>query len=673
MAQTSQPTSEQLTADGAAPGASSGIDLSDADLDVRPQDDLFRHVNGGWLARTEIPPHLARYGSFVVLAERSEAQLRAIVEESAAADAPAGTAARKVGDLFTSFMDEERVEQLGTAPLADDLAAVRAVADPSALLRLLGSLQRSGCGGAVALFVNTDDRDSSRYVPYLEQSGLGLPDESYYREEVHAGLRESYERHVAAMLGLAGWAQGDDAAAAARAVMALETRIAAAHWDNVRTRDAVATYTKVDRAGLEQLSPGLDWTAWLDGLQAPATLLDDVVVREPDFLTGLGEALTGVAVTDWQHWLAWNLVHDSAPFLPAAFVEENFDFYGRTLSGTPQPRERWKRGVALVQGVLGEVAGQLYVERHFPPAAKARMVELVANVVEAYRRRIADLDWMGPQTKERAADKLGRFTPKIGYPDTWRDYSALEISADDLLGNVRAASVFEWERDLAKLGGPVDRGEWFMTPQTVNAYYNPGMNEIVFPAAILQPPFFDVDADDAANYGGIGAVIGHEIGHGFDDQGSRYDGFGNLEQWWTDDDRARFDERAKALVEQYSGFEPSEAPGTHVNGELTVGENIGDLGGITIAYEAYRIHLDGAEPPVIDGLTGPQRFFAGWAQCWRLKVRTEEAKRLIAIDPHSPAEFRANVVRNVDAFYEAFGVAQGDGLWLPEGERVRIW
>ncbi len=456
-------------------------------------------------------------------------------------------------------------------------------------------------------------------------------------------------------------------------MMALETRIAAAHWDNVRTRDAVATYTKVDRAGLGELSPGIDWSAWLAGLQAPATLLDDVVVRQPDFLTGLGEALTGVDVGDWQHWLAWNLVHDSAAFLSAAFVEENFDFYGRTLSGTPQPRERWKRGVSLVQGVLGEVAGQLYVERHFPPAAKARMVELVAHVVEAYRRRIAALDWMSPKTKQRAAEKLGMFTPKIGYPETWRDYSALEISADDLLGNVRAASIFEWNRDLAKLGGPVDRGEWFMNPQTVNAYYNPGMNEIVFPAAILQPPFFDVDADDAANYGGIGAVIGHEIGHGFDDQGSRYDGHGNLEQWWTDDDRARFDERARALVDQYSAFEPSEAPGSHVNGELTVGENIGDLGGITIAYEAYQISLNGAEAPVIDGLTGPQRFFAGWAQCWRLKVRTEEAKRLIAIDPHSPAEFRANVVRNVDAFYEAFGVTQGDGLWLPEDERVRIW
>ncbi|HEX8495987.1 MAG TPA: M13-type metalloendopeptidase, partial [Actinomycetales bacterium] len=508
---------------------------------------------------------------------------------------------------------------------------------------------------------------------YLEQSGLGLPNESYYREPAHAELRTRYVEHVATMLALAGWAEGEQAHEAARAVMALETRLAASHWDNVRTRDAVATYTKVDRAGLEQLSPGLDWSAWLEGLQAPSTLLDEVVVREPDYLTGLAKALDEVAVEDWRHWLAWNLVHDSAAYLAAPFVEESFDFYGRTLSGTPQPRERWKRGVSLVQGVLGEAAGQLYVERHFPPASKARMVQLVENVVEAYRRRIADLDWMSPQTKERAADKLDRFTPKIGYPDTWRDYSALQVDPHDLMGNVRAASSFELDRDLAKLGGPVDRGEWFMTPQTVNAYYNPGLNEIVFPAAILQPPFFDVEADDAANYGGIGAVIGHEIGHGFDDQGSRYDGFGNLEQWWTDEDRERFDERARMLIEQYSKFEPREAPGHTVNGELTVGENIGDLGGITIAYEAYRIATQGAEPPVIDGLTGPQRFFAGWAQCWRLKVRPQEAQRLLTIDPHSPAEFRANVVRNVEAFYEAYGVSEGDGLWLEPAARVRIW
>ncbi|MEO7745192.1 MAG: M13-type metalloendopeptidase [Actinomycetota bacterium] len=652
----------------------SGISVEDIDPAVRAADDLFGHVNGGWLERTQIPQDRARYGTFVVLAEAAETHLRQIIEEAAAGDGTPGSTGRKVGDLFTSFLDEARADELGVTPLAADLDAVRAVTDVDELLRTMGSLQRSGSGGAIALFVNTDDRDSTRYVPYLEQSGLGLPNESYYREETHESLRTSYVAHVAAMLRLTGWAQDEtEARSAAERVMALETRLAASHWDNVRTRDAEATYTKVDRAGLERLAPGLPWSAWLAGLQAPESTLDEVVVREPDYLTGLAAALHEVDVADWRDWLAWHLVHDTAAYLSKPLVDESFDFYGRTLSGTPQPRERWKRGVSLVEAVLGEAAGQLYVERHFPPAAKARMVELVANVVEAYGRRIAALDWMGPETKARAAEKLAKFTPKIGYPDTWRDYSALTISADDLVGNVRAAAVFEHERDLAKLGSPVDRGEWFMTPQTVNAYFNPGLNEIVFPAAILQPPFFDVAADDAANYGGIGAVIGHEIGHGFDDQGSKYDGDGNLVQWWTQEDRDRFDERARSLIAQYSAFEPRELPGHHVNGELTVGENIGDLGGVTIALEAYLIATEGVEPPVIDGLTGPQRFFAGWAQCWRLKARDAEALRLLAIDPHSPAEFRANVVRNVDAFYDAFGVREGDGLWLAPDQRVRIW
>ena len=655
-------------------GLTSGISVDDIDPDVRAADDLFGHVNGGWLERTQIPQDRARYGTFVVLAEAAEGHLRRIIEEAAAGDADPGTTARKVGDLFTSFVDEGRADELGVTPLVADLDAVRSVSDVEGLLRTMGALQRSGSGGALALFVNTDDRDSTRYVPYLEQSGLGLPNESYYRDATHESLRTAYVEHVATMVRLGGWCDDETAArSAAERVMALETRLAASHWDNVRTRDAEATYTKVDRAGLELLAPGLPWSAWLAGLQAPESTLDDVVVREPDYLTGLAAALREVDVATWRDWLAWHLVHDTAAYLSKPLVDESFDFYGRTLSGTPQPRERWKRGVSLVEQVLGEAAGQLYVERHFPPAAKARMVELVANVVEAYGRRIAALDWMGPETKARAAEKLARFTPKIGYPDTWRDYSALTVTADDLVGNVRAAAVFEHERDLAKLGSPVDRGEWFMTPQTVNAYFNPGLNEIVFPAAILQPPFFDVAADDAANYGGIGAVIGHEIGHGFDDQGSKYDGDGNLVQWWTQDDRDRFDERARALIDQYSAFEPRELPGHRVNGELTVGENIGDLGGVTIALEAYLIATEGAEPPVIDGLTGPQRFFAGWAQCWRLKARDAEALRLLAIDPHSPAEFRANVVRNVDAFYAAYDVREGDGLWLAPDQRVRIW
>ncbi len=651
----------------------SGISVEDVDPAVRPQDDLFGHANGAWLERTQIPADRARYGSFVALADAAEAQLRTIIQDAAASVSPVGTPARKVGDLFVSFCDEARADELGTDPIQADLTAVRRVDDVAGLLRTLGALQRTGSGGAIALFVSTDDRDSTRYLPYLQQSGLGLPDESYYREPEHADLRTAYVEHVATMLRLGGWSEQTTAVVAAERVMALETRLAAAHWDNVRTRDAEASYTKVDRQGLQDMTPGLDWSPWLEGLQAPAGTLDEVVVRQPDYLAGLAEALGQVDVADWRHWLAWQVVHGAAPYLSAALVDENFAFYGRTLSGTPAPRERWKRGVALVERVLGEAAGQLYVDQHFPPAAKARMVELVANVVEAYRRRIAALDWMGPQTKARAAEKLAMFTPKVGYPDTWRDYSGLHLSADDLVGNVRAAAVFEHERDLAKLGSPVDRGEWFMTPQTVNAYFNPGLNEIVFPAAILQPPFFDVDADDAANYGGIGAVIGHEIGHGFDDQGSKYDGAGNLVQWWSQDDRDRFDERAQALIDQYAAFEPRDLPGHHVNGALTVGENIGDLGGVTIAFAAYQIATEEGEPPVIDGLTGPQRFFTSWAQCWRLKARDAEALRLLAIDPHSPAEFRANVVRNLDEFYAAYDVRQGDGLWLDPAQRVRIW
>ena len=651
----------------------SGITLADVDPQVRPQDDLFGHVNGGWLRRTQIPPDRSRYGSFVILADAAEAQLHAIIEAAAQANHPLGTPARKVGDLFTSFCDETRIEALGVSPLDADLAAIGAVEDLGGLLYTVGALQRKGCGGFVQLHVSTDDRNSARYLPYLEQSGLGLPNEAYYREEAHARLRPAYVEHVAATLRLGGWADGDAALVAAERVMALETRLAGSHWDNVRTRDAVATYTLVDRQSLQDMSTGLHWDAWLQGLQAPAGTLEEVVVREPDYLRGLAEALTQVGLQDWRDWLAWHVLHTASPYLSAALVDENFEFYGRTLSGTPEPRERWKRGVALVDRVLGEAAGQLYVEQHFPPAAKQRMQELVANVVEAYRRRIAELDWMGADTKARAGEKLGKFMAKIGYPDTWRDYAALDISADDLLGNVRAGAVFELNRGLAKLGSPVDRDEWFMTPQTVNAYFNPGLNEIVFPAAILQPPFFDMSADDAANYGGIGAVIGHEIGHGFDDQGSRYDGDGNLVQWWTDEDRARFDERARALIEQYSAFEPRALPGHHVNGALTVGENIGDLGGVSIAYEAYLIATEGQQPQVLDALTGPQRFFAGWAQCWRIKVRDAEALRLLAIDPHSPAEFRANVVRNVEAFYAAFDLREGDGLWLDPKRRIRIW
>jgi len=648
----------------------SGIDPTAVDPNVRPQDDLFAHVNGPWVRATPIPADRGRYGTFDELRETAEQHVREIIEEVAAGDPQSGTVAAKVGDLYASFMDEDAVEALGSQPLAQDLARAAAVSSPDEVMATSGTFGRAGILGLVMPFVNTDDRDPSRYVVYLEQAGLRLPDESYYREEQHADKRAAYVGHVERMLALAGWP--DPAEAAAR-VMALETRLAAGHWDKVTNRDPVKTYTLLDLAGLTDLGPQITWSAYLDGLGAPANAFDAVVVRQPDHITSVSAALTQEPMQAWRDWLAWHVVHAHAPYLSSAFVEENFDFYGRTLSGVPEMRERWKRGVGLVEEALGEAVGQLYVERHFPPHAKEAMVGLVDNLVEAFRRSLSQVPWMGEDTRREALTKLGQFTPKIGYPQRWRDYGALEVRADDLLGNVRRAVAFEVDRQYAKLGGPVDRDEWFMTPQTVNAYYNPGLNEIVFPAAILQPPFFDVDADDAVNYGGIGAVIGHEVGHGFDDQGSQFDGTGTLRNWWTEHDRSAFQALADALIAQFDELETRDAPGHKVNGALTVGENIGDLGGLTIGHLAYRISLGDEPAPEIDGWTGDQRFFLGWAQVWRGAARAAEAERLLALDPHAPMDLRANAVRNLDEFHEAFGVSPGDGLWVDPSDRVRIF
>jgi len=648
----------------------SGIDQDAVDPVVRPQDDLFAHVNGRWLATTQIPQDRGRYGTFDVLRESAEEHVRAIIEEVAAGAPEAGTVAAKVGDLYASFMDEDAVEALGVSPLADDLARVAAVEDAGDVVAVNGAFGRSGVQGLVLPFVNTDDRDPTRYVAYLEQAGLGLPDESYYREDAHADKRTAYVAHVERMLALAGW---PDPPGAAGRVMALETRLAAGHWDKVTNRDPVKTYTLLDLAGLVELGPGIDWVRYLEGLGAGPAAFEAVVVRQPDHVRSMAAALEEEPVGTWRDWLAWHVVHAHAPYLSAAAVEENFDFYGRTLSGVPEMRERWKRGVGLVEEALGEAVGQLYVERHFPPHAKERMVELVGNLVEAFRRSLSQVPWMGDDTRSEALTKLDQFVPKIGYPERWRDYSALEIRPGDLLGNVRRAVAFEVDRQLAKLGSPVDRDEWFMTPQTVNAYYNPGLNEIVFPAAILQPPFFDVEADDAGNYGGIGAVIGHEVGHGFDDTGSQFDGTGTLRNWWTDEDRAAFQALADALIAQFDQLETRDAPGLKVNGALTVGENIGDLGGLTIGYSAYRISLGARAAAELDGRTGEQRFFLGWAQVWRGLSRRAEAERLLALDPHSPMDLRANAARNLAEFHEAFGVSEGDGMWLAPEQRVRIF
>ena len=647
----------------------SGIDLRYVDGDARPQDDLFGHVNGRWLAEYQIPADRATDGAFRTLYDRAEEQIRDLITEAAQAHAPDGTDQQRIGDLYASFMDEQTIRERGLAPLLEELALVDAADSPQALARVLGELQRTGVGGGTGVYVDTDSKDSTRYLLHMTQSGIGLPDESYYRDEQHAEILAAYPRHIAAMFALV---LGSDHSDTASAIVALETKLAAAHWDVVKRRDADLTYNLRTLAEVADEAPGFDWAGWLAALGATPT---EVVVRQPDYLTAFAALWEGESLESWKAWLRWRLIHARASLLTDELVAEDFAFYGRLLSGTEQIRDRWKRGVSVVESLMGDALGRLYVERYFPPQAKARMDELVANLREAYRVSINTLEWMTPQTREKALAKLDKFTPKIGYPAKWRDYSSLVIARDDLYGNYRRGYTLEYDRDLAKLGGPVDRDEWFMTPQTVNAYYNPGMNEIVFPAAILQPPFFDAEADDAANYGGIGAVIGHEIGHGFDDQGAKYDGDGNLVDWWTDEDRSEFGARTTALIEQYETFTPRGLePSHHVNGAFTVGENIGDLGGLSIALLAYRLSLGDKPAPVIDGLTGEQRVFFGWAQVWRTKAREAEAIRRLAIDPHSPPEFRCNgVVRNMDAFYEAFDVSENDELYLEPERRVRIW
>ena len=650
----------------------SGIELEHLDRSTRPQDDLFRFVNGTWLDTTEIPGDRARFGTFDILREESTARVRDLIEEAAADKiGVVGSPKRQVGDIYASFMDTERIEELGLVPLQTLLADVATVDSTESLAAVLGRLQRVGVSGLLHQWVGPDDRSPEDYVVYLEQGGIGLPDESYYREDKYAEIRDAYVAHIERLLGLAGIPEAADKA---KRIMALETRLAASHWDNVTNRDAIKTYNAHTFDELRTLAPQFPWETYVSAMEAPGGAFGKVVVRQPSFASALGEAVGEVGISDWQAWLTWHVLSRFAGLLPEAFVEEDFDFFGRTLSGQPDNKERWKRGVAVVENAVGEAVGQLYAEKWFPPAAKERMQELVANLVEAFRRSFASLEWMSEQTRAQAVDKLERFTPKIGYPDVWRDYSSIEVDPTDLLGNVMRANAFEHDRNLAKIGKAIDRTEWFMLPQTVNAYYMPSMNEIVFPAAILQPPFFDLEADDAVNYGGIGAVIGHELGHGFDDQGSRYDGSGALRDWWTEDDRQRFDALSKRLIEQFDTYTPAGLDETHkVNGGLTVGENIGDLGGLQIGYAAYQIATDDQGVTEIDGFTGQQRFFIGWAQVWKGKAREAEAIRLLAVDPHAPQDLRGNAVRNVTEFHEAFAVKPDDGMWLDEDQRVRIF
>ena len=651
--------------------AKSGIDLAHIKSSVRPQDDLYRHVNGTWIDNAVIPSDRSSDGAFYALYQQAEAHVREIIEDLAASNSAPGSVAAKVGDLYGSFMAESEIEKLGLSPIQVDLDRALSIRDVKDFHQTLGDFESRGLGGLFYQYITTDNMASDTNIVYIGQSGLSLPDEAYYREEEFAEIRAAFLAHMEKMFTLAKVSNPSDRA---KQILDLETKIAASHWDQVQDRDATLTYNKMSFAELAASSNGFDWELWLASSQTPRNVMEKVIVRQPSFFTGLGKLLSDFDLSAWSSWLTWHLLSSAASALSSEFVNENFAFYGTILSGTPELKARWKRGVSLVEGSLGEAVGQIYVGRHFPPAAKTRMVTLVANLIEAYRVDIAALNWMSPETKARAFEKLDKFTPKIGYPDKWRDYSKLEITRDDLLGNLARVAKFNQDFEYAKIGAPVDRAEWLMTPQTVNAYYMPGMNEIVFPAAILQPPFFDLAADDAANYGGIGAVIGHEIGHGFDDQGSKYDGDGNLNNWWTDSDRIEFEKRANALIAQYEELHPSEAPDVHVNGALTIGENIGDLGGLTIAIKAYELSLGGKAAPVIDGLTGAQRLFMGWAQCWRQKMRPEEVRRRVATDPHSPDEFRCNqVVRNLNEFYEAFSVKQSDALYLPESERIRIW
>ncbi len=636
------------------------------DLDIRPQDDLFGHVNGRWLAETEIPSDRSSWGPFVQLADAAESDVKAIIEELAAGDPATMTEdARKIGDLYASFMDTDAIAAKGLRPVRPLIDAVAALRDVRDLAAFLGEFERIGGHGLFGSYVDTDDRNSERYLFHLVQGGLGLPDESYYRDDKFAEVREKYVGYLTRLLTLGEHA---DPAGAAATVLAIDTKLAAGHWERAETRDVQKTYNLLTEADLKALCPSFDWDAYVTNLGGNELTVAESCVRQPSYFGHLSTVLDEVPIEEWKAWLLTHVLRAAAPYLTDDFVETNFDFYGRTLNGTPELRARWKRGVALVEGAIGEAVGKEYVARHFPPTSKALMDELVANLLAAYRVSIEALDWMTDETKQRAYAKLDTFRPKIGYPETFRDYSALSVTKDDLLGNVAQASRFETDRQLAKIGSPVDRDEWFMLPQTVNAYYNPGTNEICFPAGILQKPFFSPDAHAAENYGGIGAVIGHEIGHGFDDQGAQYDPQGNLDDWWTADDKAAFEVKTKTLVEQYDGFEPRALPGEHVNGQLTVGENIGDLGGLTIAHKAFLIS-QGGTASVEDRRT----LFTNWAYVWRTKRRKEQEQQYLTIDPHSPPEFRANIVRNLDEFHEVFETAPGDGLWLDPEARVRIW
>jgi putative endopeptidase len=648
----------------------SGIDLSRFDPSARPQDAFYRYVNGTWLDTFEMPADKSNYGAFTKLADDAEAHIRAIVEESA--KNTAGNAnAMKIGAAFTSFMDEAGVEQKGASPLDAERAEIAAIKTHDDVVRAFGRLLTKGSVRMpLGVYVSPDRKNPTMPILYVAQSGLGLPDRDYYpkTDTKFATQRQAYVAHATTLFSLLG---DKNAAKTAARVFALEEKLADQQWARADSRDIDKTTNKMTAADLAKLT-SLKLPLFFEGLGVTKEGYSSVIVMQPSYVKALGDLLKKTPVTDWKSYLELRLVDAYAPYLSKAFVDANFAFYDKTLSGQSEPRPRWKRGISFVESTLGEAIGELYVAKHFKPEAKARMAVLVENLKKAFGASIDGLEWMGPETKKAAHEKLAKFNAKIGYPDVWRDYTALEMKADDLVGNALRAAHFETNRQLAKLGKPVDKTEWFMTPQTVNAYYSSTLNEIVFPAAILQPPFFNLEADDAVNYGSIGGVIGHELGHGFDDQGRKSDGDGLLRDWWTADDKAKFQVKADMLVAQYDAF--TAIDDLKVNGRLTLGENIGDLGGLTVAYKAYVLSLDGGEAPVLDGFTGQQRFFLGWSQIWGRKYRDEELKKRLVTDPHAPSAMRVDgVVANMPEFYEAFGVKEGDKLYRAPEQRVKIW
>jgi putative endopeptidase len=651
--------------------ANSGIDQTTFDQSVKPGDNFFLYVNGNWIKHNPIPPEYSRWGAFPKLRDDNLAALREILDGLAKSTQTLDADGRKLRDFYATATDEAKLEAAGAKPLAGALERIAKISTPQELVAEAARLHLAGTPALFRMMVRQDEKQSNVYAVYVNQGGLGLPERDYYLGTTGDSkrIRDEYRQHVAKMLELLGDAP-QDAQKGADTVLQIETKFAEASRTPVQLRDREKQYNKLNREKLAALTPKVDWVLYFNtaAIGEPA----DVIVGQPEFLTRLNEMVTSVPVADWRTYLRWHVVHSMAPYLSSKFEDEDFRFESGVLRGIKQQQPRWKRAVTAVDQLMGEALGRLYVEKYFKPAAKERMDELVRNLVAAYRERLQSRDWMGSETKKHALEKLTAITPKIGYPDKWRDYSALEIRDDSYAENVMRAEAFEIRYRLSKLGKPVDRTEWGMTPPTVNAYYNPSMNEIVFPAGILQPPFFNATADDAVNYGGIGAVIGHEITHGFDDQGSRYDQDGNMRNWWTSEDRAHFNAKTDKLVKQYNDQVPLEK--LHVNGRLTLGENLADLGGVAIAYAAYQKSLHGQPAPVIDGFTGPQRFFIGFAQVWRGTSRDAEQRLRLRTDPHSPPLVRATVpVSNIQAFYDAFNLKPGDAMYREPQDRVEVW